>query len=263
MAFRNKTKGKTYPILPCIDCGGSVAVPSKPYYMPKARCDSCDRRHRNHLKDRRRKANKPVTYCAACETPFPHGTHQRRKFCDGCLSIKQTEVRDKRRKAAVERLKGHTCKDCSTPLNLDAEFLLDPSKKVRVRDRCPTCMKRNHNRSKARKLVSTDMGSAFRQIKKRCKVRNLPFDLTLEDLAVPELCPVFGTPLIPASLGGANPMMPSVDRHEPEKGYVRGNIVIMSHRANSLKSNATFEEIEALYHYLKAKNQKKAEKPGN
>lgn len=255
MTYKSKPKGKTYPILPCVDCGGVVALPIKPYYAPKVRCDACDNRHHNRKKTLYKQKRKPIICCEWCLTPFPQGTHLKRKFCDDCMTTKEKSARDRRKEARLERLKGHHCVDCAEPLHLDIEFLKNPDSRGKPSTRCPTCLKKRRNKGKSRKLYETDMGSAFRQIKRRCKTKNLPFDITLEDLVAPNECPVLKKPIIPASIGGVNPMMPSVDRHIPEKGYTKDNIVIMSHRANSLKSNATFEEIEALYLYLRSKRE--------
>jgi len=43
----------------------------------------------------------------------------------------------------------------------------------------------------------------------------------------------------------------SVDRIVPELGYARGNIRVISLRANMLRSNATFEEIALLHAWLR------------
>ncbi len=196
MAYQNKPKGKTYPLLPCIDCGGDVAIPSKPYYPPKARCDPCDKKHRNRKKTLRKQRDKPTTYCERCQTPFPHGTHLGKKVCDECTTIREAEVRANRVAARLEKLKGHHCVDCAEPLHLDIEFLNNPTSRGQPTKRCPTCMKKHRNKGKAHKIYRTDMGSAFRQIKKKCKTKNLPFDLTLDSLVVPEDCPVFKKPRI-------------------------------------------------------------------
>lgn len=253
MAYQNKPKGKTYPLLPCVDCGAEVDTPTQTYYQPKTRCHVCDRKHRNAKKTERKRAKKPITHCLRCETAFPHGTHLSKKYCAACATGKEQGIRQRRREARMESLRGHVCKECRVPLNLDVEYAANPTSRGRPRTMCEKCAARKKNMSRARGVYKHDMGSAFRQIKKRCKDRNLPFDITLADLVVPDICPVLKKPIIPASIGGVNPMMPSVDRHVPEEGYTKENIVIMSHRANSLKSNATFEEIEALYLYLKAK----------
>lgn len=45
---------------------------------------------------------------------------------------------------------------------------------------------------------------------------------------------------------------PSIDRLVPSLGYVRGNVNIISNRANLLKKDATLQEIESLYLWMKA-----------
>ena len=58
------------------------------------------------------------------------------------------------------------------------------------------------------------------------------------------LCPVFGFELVYGDDGehGRN-NSPSIDRIDPKKGYVKGNIQIISKLANSMKQNATPEQM--------------------
>lgn len=80
--------------------------------------------------------------------------------------------------------------------------------------------------------------SELRRIRHRCKERGLAFDITSADIAVPAVCPVLG---IPITLGAAPraPGTPSIDRIVPALGYVRGNVAVISWRANHLKNNCT------------------------
>lgn len=78
-------------------------------------------------------------------------------------------------------------------------------------------------------------------LRHRSKKAGHQFNLTVEDLDFPEYCPVLGiklenTPFI-------SDCTPSVDRVDNNKGYVRDNIVLVSFRANRIKSNATPEEL--------------------
>lgn len=84
----------------------------------------------------------------------------------------------------------------------------------------------------------------------RAKVRGVPFGLTEEDVFVPETCPVLGIP-IKVGRDYARANSPSLDCIVPERGYVPGNIAVISYRANTIKSNATVEEIEAVIAWLK------------
>lgn len=92
----------------------------------------------------------------------------------------------------------------------------------------------------------------FRNAKNRAKKKNLPFSITLEDIIIPATCPVLGIPLV-FEMGNrqrANYNNPSLDRHVPALGYVRGNVYVLSWRANTLKNNATLEEIALLLSYM-------------
>jgi hypothetical protein len=84
--------------------------------------------------------------------------------------------------------------------------------------------------------------------KSRAKEKNLPFDLSEKDLNVPELCPVFGKPLLLDDPDWTY----SIDRIVPELGYVSGNVIIVSNKANRIKSNATPEEILAVGNFYKS-----------
>ena len=79
----------------------------------------------------------------------------------------------------------------------------------------------------------------------RAKKQNLPFDITLDDIEVPEFCPVLGIEIIPCS-GHNGPHCPSLDKIIPALGYIRGNVVVVSNRANTLKRDATPEEMRML-----------------
>lgn len=87
--------------------------------------------------------------------------------------------------------------------------------------------------------------------RKRAREKGVPFDLAPEDLIIPEKCPVLGITLVPAK-GHHKPNSPSLDRIRPELGYVRGNIAIISYRANTIKNNASFEELSRVTEYVGA-----------
>jgi hypothetical protein len=75
-------------------------------------------------------------------------------------------------------------------------------------------------------------------IKCRSKKLGIPFNVTVEDFApFPEVCPVFGTPFTLEIKSPIPPDGPSVDRIIPERGYVPGNVKIISRRANLMKSD--------------------------
>lgn len=78
----------------------------------------------------------------------------------------------------------------------------------------------------------------------RAKRAGLKHTLTLADIYVPERCPVLGMRLRPSTTGRASPSSPSLDRINPRRGYVPGNVIVVSWRCNELKKNATLSEME-------------------
>jgi hypothetical protein len=70
------------------------------------------------------------------------------------------------------------------------------------------------------------------------KQKNIPFDLAPEDLHIPAACPALGAPFV-FGAGYRDEAGPSVDRIIPALGYVRGNVVVISLRANRLKHDVT------------------------
>lgn len=86
--------------------------------------------------------------------------------------------------------------------------------------------------------------------KRRAKALGLPFNLDVTDIVVPDICPIFGFPLVRSRSGRSAFNSPSLDRVIPSLGYVKGNVKVISHKANSLKKNASYEDLMALMMYL-------------
>ena len=94
----------------------------------------------------------------------------------------------------------------------------------------------------------------FWNIKSRATNLGLPFNLTMEDLTIPIYCPILGLKLEETRGKKRTDNTWSIDRIIPEKGYVKGNVVIVSWRANRLKNNATLEELEKIYKFYKGED---------
>ena len=64
-----------------------------------------------------------------------------------------------------------------------------------------------------------------------------------ENLFQEKIQPVLGIPInISLGRGRRQPDSPSLDKFYPEKGYVKGNIQVISWRANRIKSDGTSDE---------------------
>ena len=87
----------------------------------------------------------------------------------------------------------------------------------------------------------------WKAAKKRAKDKGLDFDITVDDISIPEFCPYLGIPIsIEVGCKSRRPGSPSLDRIDSSRGYVKGNILVCSWRANFLKSDATLTELITL-----------------
>jgi len=75
----------------------------------------------------------------------------------------------------------------------------------------------------------------------RAKAKGVPFNLELDDVVIPQVCPVFGWSF--DWLGKVTDNSPTLDRLIPEKGYTKENVRVICHKANRIKSNGTIEEL--------------------
>lgn len=90
----------------------------------------------------------------------------------------------------------------------------------------------------------------LKNLQGNAKRRGNAFDLRLVDLMpLPTHCPVIGIKLNPFNSTGFADDAISIDRVIPDLGYVKGNIVICSFRANRIKNDATVEELGMIYNY--------------
>lgn len=91
----------------------------------------------------------------------------------------------------------------------------------------------------------------YRFARDRARVKGIDFDIDVSDIVIPDICPVFKKPFVFDKKGyGADPMSPSLDRIDSTRGYVRGNVAVISHRANSWKSDLSLSEVRALLTYM-------------
>lgn len=86
--------------------------------------------------------------------------------------------------------------------------------------------------------------------RERAKKRDLVFTLTKEDITIPSRCPVLGLKLLRE--GGRtriDPRSPTLDRINNKRGYVKGNVIVVSWRANNLKRDAPMKELARIVNF--------------
>ena len=102
---------------------------------------------------------------------------------------------------------------------------------------CRVC---NSERVKARGEVSKMLLRA----KGRAKEKHLEFNIDATDIVIPLVCPILNIELHnkKGSPGGSS-NSPALDRIDNSRGYVKGNVRVISHLANMMKSSATEEQL--------------------
>ena len=91
----------------------------------------------------------------------------------------------------------------------------------------------------------------------RAKKSGLDCTITVDDIVIPELCPALGIKL-EARIGAGRSNRehlrnsPSLDRIDNSKGYIPGNVAVISLRANMIKTDATAAELKAVAAYIEA-----------
>jgi len=124
---------------------------------------------------------------------------------------------------------------------------------------CNECRKIQH-REKMEDLFSPN-GRAkmmIRGISQRAKLKkyknyykNIPINLKPEDLLpLPLNCPVLNVPLDYWGKNSRTWRNPCIDRIIPKKGYVKGNVIVISDLANRIKNDASPSEIKKVYEWL-------------
>lgn len=140
------------------------------------------------------------------------------------------------------------CTKCKQELSLDA---FPPDKRCRSdgkQARCRSCIKefvmQFYRKYPAHRLIV--------RARVRAKKKGFEFNITKEDiLPLPKICPVLGIKLR-ATAAYQDTHAYSLDRVDSSKGYVRGNVTVISYLANRLKNNGTAEQHERIAAWMRS-----------
>ncbi len=145
----------------------------------------------------------------------------------------------------------YRCKACQATRAKKAR-LADPLK-FKERDR-KSKAKHAERIKHARALwASSNAGKRYAMwysAKVRAVKDGIPFSITVDDVMIPEFCPLLGIAIEPGN-GAMHAASPSLDRIQPELGYIPGNVWVVSFRANAIKQDACINELETLTTNLK------------
>lgn len=136
------------------------------------------------------------------------------------------------------------------------EFAKNASKKDGLSDRCKCCFN-IYITGKLNNL--SDAEFLFHSARKRARRCRREFNITVEDIAAvdTDICLILNIPIkrypqranTGRNKNNQQPDSKSLDRIDASKGYIPGNIRVISWRANALLSNATPSELAAISNY--------------
>lgn len=112
-----------------------------------------------------------------------------------------------------------------------------------------TAKQRRKEKDPKRAWATSACGGA----RERAAKAGVPYGLDKDFIKsiTPDVYPVFGTPFIFIGSKSMRPESPTIDRLFPERGYVKDNVVIISMKANAIKSSATADEIQRVADWLR------------
>jgi hypothetical protein len=164
------------------------------------------------------------------------------KVCCICGNKKKAEEFPKNPRSITGL--GSRCKNCSNTQRRDAEYYKTSNELRKLRmDKDPE-YRRHINNLKRENTYINFKSHMLSNARKRSIMKNYAFNLTIDDIHIPEICPILKIPII---VGNKNnyESTPSIDRIDNDKGYTKDNIQIISKKANSMKNSASIKELIA------------------
>lgn len=143
------------------------------------------------------------------------------------------------------------CRECEHKVQNTPEARKRRRERELERRKDPDYVKMRNAKDRERRHTDKDSikKALVRAAKQRAKTKGIPFDLSYSDIELPEVCPLLGISLT-ANEGRLKDDSYSLDRIYPSLGYVKGNVWVISNKANMIKSNASLDELKLLVHNL-------------
>lgn len=167
-----------------------------------------------------------ATQCKECKRAYDRSRYEKVKD-DPSFHSKKLEHGRKYRESHKEQIKNYSEEYNMRPAVIErkATWYQEKMSKMSIKERLELMVRRASHRAKLKKVN---------------------FDITWEDIEYVEICPILEITLNwgeTSNEGGRNIDTPSLDRINPELGYIKGNVKIISNLANMMKNSANKEQI--------------------
>lgn len=87
--------------------------------------------------------------------------------------------------------------------------------------------------------------------KQRCRVSGMEFSISVDDISIPDKCPILGIYInMNSGKPGAYINSPTLDRKDNSIGYVKENVWVISQLANAMKGAATVEQLRSFADWI-------------
>ena len=149
-----------------------------------------------------------------------------------------------------------TCSKCRAEKDAAAFYKRGGKRKHLLYSWCRDCIRGPSNK-RNRKYYRTTRSDQYRKdpiqyllkvAESRAKKYGVTFSVIREDIEVPTHCPITGEKLDVLTNDMSSGM--SLDKIDNTQGYVKGNVCVISRKANRLKSDGSIEDFRKIIAYM-------------
>jgi hypothetical protein len=152
------------------------------------------------------------------------------------MNRKQAKLnRDLSKKEGKEYYYGETCRFCSG------------SKRWTIRSKCCVC----YTKTGIPKDFEKRKQQLIAKVKAQAKMKVIEFNISKDDIDWVIICPIMQFKIDYYTSEFRKYNTASFDRKDPSKGYIKGNVFIISNIANMRKSDLSIEQLERMINYVK------------
>jgi hypothetical protein len=175
------------------------------------------------------------------------------KLCEDCRA-KARIANNKRRDAKSLQAKEYYHKYKEEISQKNKEYRIKNKDKLREYEQS---LKRKEVRSQwtKNKRKEDPCRFIFYSAKRRSKIDGTIFTINKQDVidVYPKdgKCPMLGIDMMP-NIGKMQDNSPSLDRIIPGKGYSKGNIIVISYKANRIKNDASLQDLKNVVLFLES-----------